>query len=200
MINIHENTYQEAGVAGLRRQISAAARLSVRSAGFSLVEVTLALAIAAFGILTVMGLMPMGIKNVIDASLSVTSSRIFQELVGELESMDWGTYSGGGSYPGWSRMNNLQAGAEDSRRFFDAEGTKISSTDADFDVRLSYVTEFYFPDLPVQVPGVTAGTGTDLRPDMRHVVIRLTASPVPGHVFIIGGPHLERSFTVSRSY
>lgn len=166
--------------------------------GFSLVEVALALAIAAFGILTVVSLMPASFNNVKSAGNAVTSSRIFQQMLGELQSMDWGTYSAG--QPGWSKLNNLQAGQPTSRRFFDIEGTRIPEGDDDIDRKLVYVAEFYFPPVGVQVTGGVAAATGDVRRDMRHVVIRLMESPNPDYIFKEGGIHQERAFTVARPF
>lgn len=169
-----------------------------KSNGFSLVEVALALAIAAFGILTVVSLMPASFNNVKLAGNAVTSSRIFQQMLGELQSMDWGTYAAG--QPGWSKLNNLQAGQPTSRRFFDIEGTRIPRDDEEMERKLVYVAEFYFPPVSVQMTGgVVAATG-DARRDMRHVVIRLMESPDPDYVFKEGGVHQERAFTVARPF
>lgn len=172
-----------------------------RCSGFSLVEVTLAVAIAAMGIITVLGMIPLGMKNVRDAGLTVTSSRIFQQMVGEVQTMDWGTYSAG--YPGWSRLVSIDgaAGGPAAKRYFDNEGTRIKVSDNGFSTRLSYVAEFHFPERPVVMTGVTASASSgDLRPDMRHLEVRLIATSNPSYNFAEDGPHLQRMFIVTRPY
>jgi uncharacterized protein (TIGR02598 family) len=161
--------------------------------GFSLVEVALSIAIAAFG-------MPVSFDNVKSAGNTVTSSRIFQQMLGELESMDWGVYGQG--FPGWTKLDNLQAGKPSSRRFFDVEGTRLAEDDEDeMKQKLVYVAEFFFPPLPVQMTGASvAASAATTRPDTRRVVIRLMESPDPAYVFKEGGVHQERAFTVARPF
>lgn len=53
--------------------------------GFSLPEVTLALGIAAFGITTLLGLLPQGLNNIRKAGDLAASSRISQHILGALD-------------------------------------------------------------------------------------------------------------------
>lgn len=53
--------------------------------GFSLPEVTLALGIAAFGITTLLGLLPQGLNNIRKAGDVAAASRISQHILGALD-------------------------------------------------------------------------------------------------------------------
>lgn len=53
------------------------------AAGFSLVEVTLALGIVSFSLLTVLGLMPVGLSTLKQATEQTTESQIVQKIGGE---------------------------------------------------------------------------------------------------------------------
>lgn len=55
-----------------------------RPQGFSLPEVTLALGIAAFGITTLLGLLPQGLNNIRKAGDVAAASRISQHILGAL--------------------------------------------------------------------------------------------------------------------
>ena len=69
---------------------SALARFLGRSrAAFSLAETTMAVAIAALGIVSIMGLMPQGLETARKTGNIAAQSRIMQEITGDLESMDW---------------------------------------------------------------------------------------------------------------
>ena len=56
---------------------------------FSLAETTMAVAIAALGIVSIMGLMPQGLETSRKTGNIAAQSRIMQEVTGDLESMDW---------------------------------------------------------------------------------------------------------------
>lgn len=56
-----------------------------RRQGFSLPEVTLALGIAAFGITTLLGLLPQGLNNIRKAGDVAAASRISQHILGALD-------------------------------------------------------------------------------------------------------------------
>lgn len=56
---------------------------------FSLAETTMAVAIAALGIVSIMGLMPQGLETSRRTSNIAAQTRIMQEVIGDLQSMDW---------------------------------------------------------------------------------------------------------------
>jgi uncharacterized protein (TIGR02598 family) len=66
-------------------------RLLTSRRAFSLAETTMAVAIAALGIVSIMGLMPQGLETSRRTSNIAVQTRIVQEIVGDLQSMDWAT-------------------------------------------------------------------------------------------------------------
>lgn len=57
---------------------------SLQTRGFSLVEVTLALGVAAFCLVTVLGLLPVGVKTNQNASQQTMAANILSEIVSDL--------------------------------------------------------------------------------------------------------------------
>tara|TARA_R110002096_G_scaffold273001_1_gene466794 strand:- start:3809 stop:4417 length:609 start_codon:yes stop_codon:yes gene_type:complete len=55
------------------------------SGGFSLVEVTIAMAIAAVGIVSILGLLPQGMETMRDAGDQAIEARIHQQLLNEIQ-------------------------------------------------------------------------------------------------------------------
>lgn len=66
-----------------------AARSSFANAGFSLVEVALAVAIAALAIITLLGLLPQGLEMARKTSQITTSSSILEQVIRNYENMQW---------------------------------------------------------------------------------------------------------------
>ena len=59
------------------------------TSGFSLVEVTIAMAIAAVSMVTIMGMLPQGIKTMRDAGDEAIIGRIHQQVLNELQVADF---------------------------------------------------------------------------------------------------------------
>lgn len=132
--------------------------------GFSLAEVAIAVAIAALGLVSVMGLMPTGLDNLRQAGESVAKARIYQQLFNELQLSDWGKENGG-----WDKLVKYDS----ERRYFDSEGTPIRDDDTGFKARLGYVAMFEIDREGVPLPGAAA---SDQRKDMRRVRVRVAVS------------------------
>lgn len=64
-------------------------RISWRSKGFSLVEVTIALAIVAFSLVTIIGLLPAGVTMSNRAGLNSAAAVIFEHVVGDARQTDY---------------------------------------------------------------------------------------------------------------
>jgi len=60
-----------------------------RACGFSLVEVALAVAIAALAIITLLGLLPQGLEMSRKTSLSISNSSITEQVIRNLENTQW---------------------------------------------------------------------------------------------------------------
>lgn len=130
--------------------------MKVRLGGFSLPEVTIAVAIAALGLVSVLGLIPSGLESVRSAGATATSSRIFQQLSSELQRAEWGDYTGSGV--GWSGLAPYQ----NQLRYFDDQGVELPATTGEGDMRLTYVARVYLlgqAERPAFLPGDTAAGG-----------------------------------------
>lgn len=67
--------------------------LTAKNAGFSLVEVTLAMGLVSFGLLTILGLMPVGMNTLRQASEQTVESQIVQKIGGEAALTSFGQLS-----------------------------------------------------------------------------------------------------------
>lgn len=74
-------------------------RVGRTACGFSLVEVTLAVAVASLAIITLLGLLPQGLEMSRKTSLATTNSSIVEQIIRDLENVPWARLpvpSGGG--------------------------------------------------------------------------------------------------------
>lgn len=114
--------------------------------GFSLIEVTLALAIAAMGFITLLGLLPQGLDMARRSANLASEARIVQKLSGELQSTAWDELNWTGYGP--NRYFNDQA-MELSQQ--DLGDPKIAFT-------LTYVASVYIPQQAMDL-ALPSGTG-----------------------------------------
>ena len=122
--------------------------------GFSLVEVALAVAIAAVGLVAVLGVLPSSLSSVRDAGNLSGKGRIIGEILGELQLSDWGAMSGNGrttteKNSGWVGLVNVVG----RKWFFDDQANPIFEGDPDFKSQLSFVAQVRLSTNPVTVPG-----------------------------------------------
>ena len=93
-----------------------------RQGGFSLVEVTLAIGITAVALVSLMGMLPRGIKNLQRASDKAVMGRIHQQIMGEIQLTSWEVPTGGASA-------GKQAPIEDFDgmiKYYDDQGIELS--------------------------------------------------------------------------
>lgn len=174
-------------------------RPSPRHQGFSLPEVAIATAIAALGIITLLGLLPTGLENVRQAGNNVAIARIYQQMVSEIQSADWGTQSGGT----WSNLGKYV----DARRYFDSEGTPLNrsgnhSLSEEEYLLLSYVAKYEFVEVqgPI-VPGAQSAPDGATRVDAKRVIIHVATTTAPGYDFNGSqSRHEKRAFTITRQF
>lgn len=136
------------------------------AAGFSLVEVVLAVGIMALGVVTILGLLPHGLEMSRKTANEMAEARIIEHIVGEMQSTDWQSLSTYGQ----------------QKRFFDDQGLELpnlSSAEARF--ALNYVVRVDVPALDVRLPTNNATAAADQ--NLRRVTIRMVAAPLPDFNF-----------------
>ncbi|WP_395736858.1 Verru_Chthon cassette protein B [Prosthecobacter sp.] len=125
-------------------------RLPRHPGAFSLVEVTIAVAIAALGFVTLLGLLPQSITMARNSAEMSVGSRIIQKLNGDMQSIAWDRIT-------WTGYGPL--------RFFTNEGREMTSADTtpeDMASSLAFVASVYVPQKPLDVvlPSGTSGGGS----------------------------------------
>ena len=136
--------------------------------GFSLIEVTLALAIAALGFITLLGLLPQGLDMARRSANLASEARIVQKLSSELQSTSW---------------DDLQWKGYGTRRYFNDQAMEIPAADLsnpEVAFTLSYVACVYLPDkgMDLTLPsGSGARTAAAIAP--QHYARRLGIAIVP---------------------
>lgn len=156
--------------------------------GFSLPEVTMAVGIASMAIVLLLGLLPSGMSSIRSASNTLAETRIYQQIIAEIQTANWGAAGAGALPPGLTPYAN-------ARRFFDDQGSPLDIGGAD-SIRLTYVSEILLegPGGPVAVPGGAPS------PDM--LTVRINIAAVPDARFSFNGevPFSSRAFTVARQF
>ncbi|MBK8039327.1 MAG: Verru_Chthon cassette protein B [Verrucomicrobiaceae bacterium] len=121
------------------------------SAGFSLVEVALAVAIASLGIITCLGLLPEGIEMSRKTGLLAINSNVLDQIIRDVENArNWkalkASYS---AHPGFP-SGGAPAGAGDQRKFYDYQGTAVTASSPN----IAFVAQIEY-NLPCYLPGDT---------------------------------------------
>lgn len=158
--------------------------------GFSLVEVTIALAIAALAITVLLGLTPSGLDSLRQSGNMAAETSITRQMLSELQSADWGVPGGGA--PGWINLGEYN----NQKRYFDDQGIELSSGADSF---VSYVARYSFPGQSVTLPGGDAGAGGG-SPDMILVTVDIAANPNPGYAFENPNQFTSRTWIIARQY
>ena len=104
-------------------------KLTARGA-FSLIEVVLALAVIAIGLLAVIGLFPQGLQSARDAADNTLSATIVQDLFSQLRNSTAGSLSicdnpipyGSPGYPGCNHSLPVSLSGSTTTFYFDQEG------------------------------------------------------------------------------
>lgn len=91
-------------------------RSALNQSAFSLVEVTLAVAIAALAIITLLGLLPQGLDMSRKTALLTNNSNIMEQIVRDLENSQF------------SLVKSLKGSADGERYYFNDQGLKVSDT------------------------------------------------------------------------
>ncbi len=143
-----------------------------RPQGFSLVEVTLALAIAAFGITTIMGLLPHGLNNVRTAGEVTAASRISQHILGSLD------------------QSQTTSAQQNQRYYFDSYAVPVDPTGRARDA-IAFVAEVSPPATDVLLPGNTGLNDAFLR----RVTVKLKQTPVADFDFTAALPDTYKRYS-----
>ena len=143
------------------------AALARRSAaGFSLVEVVLAVGIMALGVVTILGLLPHGLEMSRKTANEMAEARIIEHIVGEMQSTEWQSLNTYGQ----------------QTRYFDDQGLELPNLNsAESRFALNYVVRVEVPALDVRLPTNSASTPIDQ--NLRRVTIRMVAAPLPDFNF-----------------
>ena len=100
---------------------------STPPAGFSLVEVTLALGLAGFCLVAMLGLIPAGMRNVATASEQTATVGILGSIISDLK----GTPSGTATSPRFAITIPTAAGVTNvATNYFSEDGEKVASASA----------------------------------------------------------------------
>lgn len=152
--------------------------LRKRQQGFSLVEVTLALGIAAFGITTIMSLLPHGLNNVRSAGEITASSRISQHILGTLD------------------QSQSSAAPQKQRYYFDAYAVPVDPAGRSRD-DIAFVAEVGTPATDVLLPGNSGINDAFLR----RVTVKLKQTPAADFDFTEARPESYKlySYVVART-
>lgn len=154
-------------------------RLSRHQGAFSLVEVTIAVAVAALGFVTLLGLLPQSITMARNSAEMSVGSRIIQKLNGDMQSIAWDRIT-------WTGYGPL--------RFFTNEGREMTSADTtpeDMAASLAFVASVYVPPKPLDVVLPAGGGGSNGgNPEtyVRRVKICVATSNDPAFSFSSASP------------
>lgn len=143
----------------MNTSLSLPLRKSSRS-GFSLVEVVMAVGIMALGVVTILGLLPHGLKMTNQTANEQAETRIVDFLVGDVQSTNWATIDA----------------TPTQTRFFDDQGLELDQTNPDFGILLSYVVQVTIPEYDVRLPNNDGNMVANQ--NLRRVIIKMVAAPL----------------------
>jgi uncharacterized protein (TIGR02598 family) len=141
-----------------------------RKGGFSLVEVTLAVAIASLAIITLLGLMPQGLEMSRKTGILTINSNIVEQIIRDLENTQFSLLptQGTGASSGGGNMV-----PEKGRRYFKDQGQEVDASSKE----ITFVAEVDFTQ-PASLPQTEA-----VQPYLRRVVIRIANTSNPEFQF-----------------
>ncbi len=132
--------------------------------GFSLVEVTLAVAIATLAILTLLGLMPQGLEMSRKTGVLTLSSNIIEHLIRDLENTQFNLLPAQGTASSSSPAASVIPDV--SYRYFNDQGQEVEQQSQ----QIAFVAEIDFRS-PAALP-----IAEQIQPNLRRVIIRIAPS------------------------
>ena len=142
--------------------------------GFSLVEVAMATAIAALGIVVILGIIPGGLESIRKAGNTSAEARIVAQIAGEVQISDW-LGGGAGAIPdNPTNMAGLVA-LTGKRWFFDDQAAPLDESASNLDISLSYVARVRFSNTN---GGRVVAPGGQNMSNTAALVIELAAVPL----------------------
>ncbi len=160
--------------------------------GFSLIEVTIAIAITAIGLLALLGMLPQGMKTMQEAGDRALEARIQQQILGEILLTNWDNRA----------QYDYRKADGDGLRYYDDQGIELDKSRMnadDFDFRHVYTARVHVPDVGdtmprsiydgksaknysgVQIPA--EGNASFLDKDVQLVVIEISSVTDPNFDF-----------------
>lgn len=140
------------------------------AAGFSLVEVALAVAIAAVGIITLLGLMPEGMEMSRKTGLLTLNSNIVEQIIRDLENTQFNLLPAQGT---GTVAGGANAIPDKSRRYFDDQGQQVNENSN----TIVFVAEIDFTR-PASLP-----RSEQTQSYLRRVIIRVANTTNPTFQF-----------------
>jgi len=129
--------------------------IGARSAGFSLVEVLMAIGIVAFAYIAMIGLLPAGMTSFNKAIDNSLGSQIMQRIATEAQQTDFDTLTGS------------SGGTTVTLRYFDAQGNEL----------IKMAGSLYTAEVTVLAPTTLPSTNIPGSPSLATVTIRLAHNP-----------------------
>jgi uncharacterized protein (TIGR02598 family) len=157
--------------------------------GFSLVEVVMAVAIAALGIITVLGLIPGSLASIREASEITSRSRIIAAISSDIQMADWGANTGGTGT--WSGVDAFLI----RKWSFDDQANLLSEGDGDLASQQAYLARVRRPEQQVTLSGQTG-----LNPDLINLYVDIATVNDPGFGFETEAAVFSYPIIVSRRY
>ncbi len=126
--------------------------------GFSLPEVTIAVGIAALGLVALLGLMPQGLEMARKTGELAAQRQIMEEITRDLEQTSW------------AELQNLAGATSGTVKTFSEQGIEVTPGA----VNTSYVANVKVFDLTAQLP--QGGGGAQIEKFLRKVVVRIATT------------------------
>jgi uncharacterized protein (TIGR02598 family) len=171
--------------------IAGTLRLNTRlRRAFSLAEVTIALAIAAGGFVSLLGMIPQGLEMSRKSSAMSAKTRMVDIIAGQLATMPWQNLN-------WTGHATSTTGV---RKYFDDQSIELTDTDLNNGAMLSYIASVYLPDpagttLAVKLPAGSSSTASTKETYARRALVYIAETTDKDFTFPLPTEELPRNVT-----